>query len=141
MVLLKRNPADQKGNLKLSKPIKNKRFICVHDRDSNQWFLVQSFKNTPEGKRAINPIEITDDINPIIGDMGDYVRRVENMCFNLINETMIAKRINQTEENFNKLLNEYDAQANEQLHKLYTLYVRKNKKGRYEFATRDVIKI
>jgi|GEM_PF-4262998 len=125
----------------MTKPIKNKPFVCIHDRDTNQWFLVQSFKKTSEGKQAINPIEVTQDINSIIGDMGDYVRRVENMCFNLINETMIAKNIDQTEENFNRLLNEYDAKANEQLHKLYTLSVRKNKKGRYEFTTRDVIKI
>lgn len=114
---------------------KGKPMKCLHDRDTNKWFLIQSWKKTHLGYEAVNPIDITEAVAPQIGSMGDYVRRVENMAINLLSELMTYKNIPNTDENMQKMLDLYDEQANEQNMRPSKLVLKQLPTGRFSFVS------
>jgi len=60
------------------KVAKGKTLRLHHEKETNQWFLIQRWKKRGDCFEAVDPIDVSEEVNVATSNFSAYVRRVEN---------------------------------------------------------------
>jgi hypothetical protein len=94
-----------------------------HDRHGNKWYLIPRWKKKGDSKVAVDPLDVSDSVNAVVGTMGDYVRRCENMVFLVVEKMLENEGLEKNDKNFTATLNKIDELANDASQRPYRLNI------------------